>query len=126
MNPQTYRYTKEHIWICPDCGKVGITDYAQSQLGEILFVDLLPPGTIVEPGEKIGEVESSKAVSTIASPITGKILDVNQLAIDQPGVINKAPYDDGWLIKLELQNRSELESLMTWDQYGKYIEVLLK
>ncbi len=122
MNPKEYKYTPEHEWICPepgDKGRIGITDYAQSQLGDIVFLDLPAPGTQVEQSQKIGEIESVKAVSDLFTPASGKVLEVNQLAIDEPQMVNEDPYRAGWLVRLELRKPSELDALMNSDEYDE-------
>jgi glycine cleavage system H protein len=127
MNPKEYRYTTEHEWICPESknkGKVGLADYAQSQLGDIVFLDLPAPGTQVEQGKKMGEVESVKAVSDIFAPASGQVLEINQTVIDQPGLVNKDPYGAGWLVRLELSKPSELEALMDSGKYDKFVAEL--
>ena len=123
MNPKEYKYTPEHEWICPesgDKGKIGITDYAQSQLGDIVFLDLPAPGTQMEKSQKIGEIESLKAVSGLLAPVSGQVLEINQTAIDEPNLVNEDPYGAGWLVRLELSQPSELEALMNSDEYDKF------
>ncbi len=123
MNPKEYKYTPEHEWICPeseDKGKIGITDYAQSHLGDMVFLDLPAPGTQVEKSQKMGEIESLKAVSDLFAPVSGEVLEINQAAIDEPNLVNKDPYGAGWLVKLELSKPSELEALMNSDEYDKF------
>ena len=127
MNPKEYKYTQEHEWICPkpgDKGEVGITDYAQSHLGDIVFLDLPAPGTQVEQFKKMGEIESVKAVSDFFSPVSGKVLEVNQAAIDEPKLVNQDPYGDGWLVRVELSKPSELDNLMDSDKYDKFVAEL--
>jgi len=127
MNPKEYKYTQEHEWICPeseDKGKMGITDYAQSQLGDLVFFDLPALDTQVEQSEKMGEVESVKAVSDLLSPASGRVLEVNQAAIDEPQLANQDPYGAGWLVRLELSQPSELDALMTSDEYDKLVAEL--
>lgn len=122
MNPKEYKYAPEHEWICPesgDKGRIGITDYAQSQLGDIVFLDLPAPGTQVKQSQKIGEIESVKAVSELFTPASGKVLEVNQTAIDEPQVVNEDPYRAGWLVRLELSKPSELDALMNSDEYDE-------
>jgi len=123
MNPKEYRYTKDHEWLCPEPGnkgKMGLANYAQTQLGDIVFLDLPAPGTRVEQFKKMGEVESVKAVSDLFSPASGKVLEINQSAVDEPKLVNEDPYGAGWLVKLELSDPSELEALMKIDDYNKY------
>lgn len=127
MNPKEYKYTVEHEWICPESknkGKVGLADYAQSQLGDIVFLDLPAPGTQVKQGKKMGEVESVKAVSDIFAPVNGQVLELNQTVIDEPGLVNKDPYGAGWLVRLELSKPSELDALMDSEKYDKFVAEL--
>jgi glycine cleavage system H protein len=127
MNPKEYRYTLEHEWICLESknkGKVGLADYAQSQLGDIVFLDLPAPGTQVEQGKKMGEVESVKAVSDIFAPVSGQVLEINQAVIDEPRLVNEDPYGAGWLVRLELSRPSELDALMDSDKYDKLVAEL--
>ena len=127
MNPKEYKYTLEHEWICPESknkGKVGLADYAQSQLGDIVFLDLPAPGTQVEQGKKMGEVESVKAVSDIFAPASGRVLEINQTVVDEPGLVNKDPYGAGWLVRLELSKPSELDALMDSEKYDKFVAEL--
>jgi len=123
MNPKEYKYTKDHEWLCPEPenkGKMGLANYAQTQLGDIVFLDLPAPGTQVEQFKKMGEVESVKAVSDLFSPASGKVLEINQSAVDEPKLVNEDPYGAGWLVKLELSDPSELDALMNSDEYDKY------
>lgn len=127
MNPKEYKYTQEHEWVClegEDKGKIGITDYAQSQLGDLVFFDLPASGTQVKQFEKMGEIESVKAVSDLSPPASGRILEVNQAVIDEPQLANQDPYGDGWLVRLELSKPSELDALMTSDEYDKLVAEL--
>jgi glycine cleavage system H protein len=127
MNPKEYRYTSEHEWICPESGnkgKIGLADYAQSQLGDVVFLDLPAPGIKVEQGQKMGEVESVKAVSDIFAPVSGQVLEINQTVVDEPGLVNKDPYGAGWLVKLELSRPSELDALMDSEKYDKFVAEL--
>lgn len=124
MNPKEYRYTQEHEWIYPDGGdrgKIGITDYAQTQLGDLVYLDLPEPGTELEQFKKMAEIESVKAVADFFAPVSGKVLEVNQNAIDDPALVNQDPYGEGWLVELELSKPSELDALM---DSGKYDELV--
>jgi glycine cleavage system H protein len=103
---------------------VGLADYAQSQLGDIVFLDLPAPGTQVKQGKKMGEVESVKAVSDIFAPVSGQVLELNQTVIDEPGLVNKDPYGAGWLVRLELSKPSELDTLMDSEKYDKFVAEL--
>lgn len=127
MNPKDCKYTPEHEWIRPEPGNkgsIGLTDYAQSQLGDIVYLDLPAPGTQVEQFKKMGEVESVKAVSDIFSPVSGQVLEINQTVIDEPGLVNEDPYGAGWLVRLELSKPSELDALMDSDKYDKFVAEL--
>jgi len=127
MNPKEYKYTLEHEWICPESknkGKVGLADYAQSQLGDVVFLDLPAPGTQVEQGKKMGEVESVKAVSDIFAPVSGQVLEINQTVIDEPRLVNGDPYGAGWLVRLELSKPSELDALMDSEKYDTLVAEL--
>ncbi len=124
MNPKEYKYTQEHEWICPESGnkwRIGLTDYAQSRLGDMVYIDLLSSGNQVQQRQKIGEVESAKTVSEIFTPVSGRVLEINQAVIDEPGLVNQDPYGEGWLVKLELSNLSELDTLMNSDEYDKFV-----
>jgi len=129
VNPKDYKYTKDHEWIHLESekeGKIGLADYAQSHLGDLVFFDLPALGTQVEQFKKMGEVESVKAVSDIFSPASGKVLEVNQAAIDEPMLLNQEPYGDGWLVRLKLSKPSELDNLMNGDEYDKFVAELAK
>lgn len=124
MNPKEYRYTGEHEWIClegGDRGKVGITEYAASQLGDIVYLDLPGPGANVEQSKKMGEIESVKAVSDLFPPVDGQVIEVNQTAIDDPKLVNDDPYGAGWLLVIKLSHISEMDSLLSSDQYDKLV-----
>ena len=124
VNPPDLRYTKEHEWIRLDdgIGTVGITDYAQDQLGDIVYLGLPSPGKQLTKLAAFGEIESVKAVSELYSPVTGEVVEANQALTDSPELINESPYDEGWLIKVRLADESEVDKLLTAEQYGDYIE----
>ena len=127
MNPKEYRYTQEHEWICPsgdDMGKMGLTDYAQTQLGDIVYLDLPSPGTEAEQSKKMGEIESVKVVSDIFAPVNGQVVETNQTVIDEPQLVNKDSYGAGWLVRLELSKPSELDALMDSDRYDEFVAEL--
>jgi len=124
MNPKEYRYSQEHEWLCPEPqgrARIGITEYALSQLGDIVFLDLPEPGSQVTQFEKMGEIETVKAVSDLFSPASGKVLERNQTVRDNPALVNEDPYGAGWLLRIELNQPAELEALMSSDQYGKFV-----
>jgi len=122
--PPELLYTKEHEWIRVDesIGTIGITDHAQKELGDIVFVELPKPGDRVTAKETFGTVESVKAVSDVYSPVTGDVTAVNAKLQDNPELLNSDPHDAAWLIRVRLKDRRETESLMTADQYEKYIQ----
>lgn len=124
MYPTDRQYSKEHEWVLLDIdGKavVGVTEYAQEQLGDVVFVDLPEIGSTVIQFAKFGEVESVKAVSDVYSPIGGEVLEVNAAVIDHPELINEDPYGKGWLIRLGSVNPIELEKLMSSGEYEKFL-----
>ncbi len=117
--PETLRYTKEHEWIVlesANIARVGITDFAQSELGDIVFVDLKGVGTKLNANDIFGTVEAVKTVSDLFSPVAGEIVEVNE-ALKDASLVNKSPYGDGWMIKLKVNNPSDIDSLMTAAEY---------
>ena len=122
-SPSDRRYTKEHEWVRVEdnMGTVGITDYAQDQLGDIVYVDLPSVGTQVKQLEKLGEIESVKAVSDLYSPVSGEVVEVNQGVNDRPELVNQSPYDEGWLVRVRLADPAELDNLLTAKQYDELI-----
>ena len=124
VTPPDLRYTKEHEWVRVEdgIGTVGITDYAQDQLGDVVYVDLPSPGEQISQLAAFGEIESVKAVSELYAPVSGEVVDSNGALADKPELINEAPYGEGWIIKLRLADESEVEKLLTADQYSGYIE----
>ena len=121
--PADLRYSKEHEWVRAegDIGTVGVTDYAQDQLGDIVYLDLPAAGATVSQSDKIGEIESVKAVSDLYSPVTGEVVEVNQEAVDEPELINSEPYGRGWLFKVRLGNAGELDALLSSEAYDELI-----
>jgi len=127
LNPKEYRYSQEHEWISAEPqgkARIGITHYAQSQLGDIVFMDLPKSGTQVTQFQKMGEIETVKAVSDLFAPASGKVLEKNQAVLDDPSIVNADPYGNGWLIRIELSKPAELEALMSSEQYQKYVRGL--
>ncbi len=122
--PPDLRYTKEHEWVRVDdgIGTVGITDYAQDQLGDVVYVDLPSPGKQLSQLAVFGEIESVKAVSELYAPVSGEVVESNRDLADKPELVNESPYSEGWLMKLRLADKGELEKLMTAEQYGDFIE----
>ena len=117
------RYTKEHEWINVegDTGTIGITDHAQKELGDIVYVDLPKPGTMTEQGKSIGSVESVKAVSDIFAPVSGEVLEANSLLTTSPEKLNADPHGEAWLMKIKLSKPEELSGLMSAADYKAYI-----
>src|ERR1700730_6750724 len=123
MYPENYRYTKEHEWVLADggTGTVGITDHAQQELGDIVYVDLPKVGSRVEAGKSLGSVESVKAVSDIYSPVTGEVVEINQTLADAPESLNSDPHGAAWLVKIKLDSAEEIQNLMSSSDYLSYI-----
>jgi len=119
--PRDRRYSSEHEWAKVEEGKarIGITDFAQQQLGDVVFVELPPVGTEVRQFSPFGVVESVKAASDLFSPLSGRVVRVNQQLTENPELVNKDPYDQGWMIEIELSDPSEAETLMTAEDYEK-------
>jgi glycine cleavage system H protein len=124
MYPENLRYTKEHEWVLVegDIGTVGITFHAQKELGDIVYVDLPKPGTMVEQGKTIGSVESVKAVSDLYSPVSGEVTEVNELLHAAPEKLNEDPYGSAWLFKLRMRTPAEAGQLLSAADYQKYVE----
>lgn len=124
--PDDVRYAEDHEWIRSEGDKVriGISDYAQDQLGDIVFVELPQSGDTFEKGEEFGTVESVKAVSELYIPIGGEILSVNTALEESPDLVNQSPYNDGWMIEVKPSNSTELEALITRDAYLEMLKGL--
>jgi glycine cleavage system H protein len=124
MYPPEFLYTKDHEWIQVDesIGTIGITDYAQKELGDVVFVELPKPGDHVTAGESFGNVESVKTVSEIFSPVTGEVTAVNSKLQNNPELLNADPHGVAWLLRVRLADRSEIDKLMTADEYEAYIQ----
>jgi glycine cleavage system H protein len=121
--PKNVKYTNDHEWIRLD-GEIayaGITDYAQDQLGEIVFIDVAVEGETIEKNEVFGSIEAVKTVSDLLMPVEGKVLEVNSALEDQPELVNSDPYGKGWIIKIEIAGASQLDELMTADEYAAFI-----
>lgn len=126
MYPNEFFYTKDHEWIKAegDEALVGITDFAQQQLGDIIYVELPQTGDIFENHQSFGVVESVKSVSDLYSPVAGEVVAVNEELSQTADLINKDPHGKGWIVKLKLKDKSELESLLSASDYEKYLEGL--
>lgn len=123
-SPSDRKYTKEHEWVRADgdVGTVGITDYAQDQLGDVVFVDLPAAGTKVAALAKFGEIESVKAVSELFSPVSGEVAERNEALTDNPQWVNDDPYGEGWMLRVRLSVPAELDSLMSAEEYETFLQ----
>jgi len=121
---QGLRYTEEHEWVRLEDGKlrVGITSYAQDQLGDVVFVDLPEPGTQVERGQSFGEIESTKSVSDLYAPVSGVITERNEELDSQPDLVNTDPFGDGWLVTIEASDSAQFDDLLTVEQYNALLD----
>jgi glycine cleavage system H protein len=124
MNPEDLKYHKEHTWVRVSGKKatIGITDYAQNALGDIVYIDLPEIDSTVEANTEMAEIESTKATSAVIAPVSGTIIEVNEKLEDAPEIINEDPYGKGWIAVIEMDNESELDDLMDVDDYERYLE----
>lgn len=123
--PEDYKYTEEHEWaVLGEDGiiEIGITDYAQEALGEIVFVELPNEGDEVSVGDPFGGVESTKSVSDLYAPISGEVVEVNEELLESPEIINEDPYGNGWIIRVKPQDDDDYENLMDADAYKEFLE----
>ncbi len=120
------RYSEDHEWVLVDgdIAAIGISDYAQEQLGDVVFVELPEPGKAVAKGEEAAVVESVKAASEVFTPVTGEVVAVNGLLAEDPGLVNRAPTSEGWFLKVRMSNPGEVEGLMDAAAYQTYIGTL--
>jgi len=123
MYPENFRYTKEHEWVMVegDTATIGITDHAQSELGDIVYIDMPKAGTMVEKGKTLGSVESVKAVSDVYAPVSGEVIEVNQELAGGPELLNQDPHGAAWLVKIRLSMPDEVEQLLTAGEYQEYL-----
>jgi glycine cleavage system H protein len=124
VNPDNLRYTPSHEWVRVDgeTGTIGITDHAQKELGEIVYLELPEIGHVFNAEDEFGTVESVKAVSELFTPVSGEVVEINKGAVGEPGIVNDDPYGDGWLIKVKLSTDENISKLMTADQYTEYLK----
>lgn len=122
-SPDDRKYSKEHEWlkIDGDAATIGITDYAQDQLGDVVYVDLPQPGATITQFEKMGEIESVKAVSDLFTPASGDVLEVNEKVVEKPELVNSDPHGDGWLLRVKLSDASEIDKLLSAAEYDAFI-----
>jgi len=124
MNPENLRYHKEHTWV-KVAGKratVGITDHAQEALGDIVYVDLPDADASIEANSELAEIESTKATSSVITPVSGTVIEVNEELSESPEIINEEPYGKGWIAVIEIDDESEVDDLMDASEYEKYLE----
>ncbi|MEZ4703857.1 MAG: glycine cleavage system protein GcvH [Bdellovibrionota bacterium] len=123
--PEDVKYTKEHEWVRVESNRkmvvVGITEYAQDKLGDVVHVDLPDPGAEVTLGDSFGSVESVKAVSDIYAPVSGKVKEINDTLLDTPELVNEDPYGEAWMVKIELADASELDDLLSPEEYKLHV-----
>ena len=124
MYPEDYLYSKDHEWIMiqDSVGTIGITEYAQHELGDVVYVDLPEVGDTFEAGEPFGSVESVKAVSEIFCPVGGEVIDVNSKLEESPELINASPHQQAWMIKIEIIHDDELKELLSAEEYDEYLQ----
>jgi glycine cleavage system H protein len=121
--PENLKYTKDHEWIRIESGVgvIGITDYAQGELGDVVFVELPSAGKKLERGQSFGTVEAVKAVSDLYSPVSGEVKEINKAIQDSPEIVNKEPYEGGWMLKVAIDNPKEIEGLLDAAAYKKLV-----
>ncbi len=124
MTPEDNRYAKSHeyVHIEGQTGTIGITDYAQKELGDVVFVELPQVGTQLEQGDELGSIESVKAVSELFAPVSGEVVEVNEALSAKPELVNTDPYGDGWMVKVKVSTPEEADELMNAEEYEEYIE----
>lgn len=122
--PEDLKYSKEHEWVrvSGNIATIGVSDYAQDQLGEVVFIELPDEGEEFEKDDAFGVIESVKSVNDIYAPITGRIVEVNDPVVDSPEIVNEDPYGEGWLVKIEISDPKELGELMSAKDYEAYIK----
>ena len=126
MYPNNYRYTKDHEWVAVSGGMatVGITDYAQNHLGDVVYIELPAVGKLLDVHQTIGTIESVKAVSEVFAPVSGEVVEANADLNNSPEAVNQDPHGKGWIIRLKMKNQNDLEGLMSAADYEKYLDGL--
>jgi glycine cleavage system H protein len=124
MYPSEYLYSREHEWIRvqDDVCVLGITEFAQQELGEVVFVELPEVGQVFDSGDEVGTIESVKAVAEIYTPLAGEVVEINEAVVDDPELINEDPHQEGWLIKVRFSSAADLKQLMNAEQYEEYVK----
>ena len=122
--PEDLQYTEEHEWVLveDDIATVGITDYAQSELGDVVYVELPQVGDLVQQMEPFGTIEAVKTVADLFAPVSGEVIEVNTLLEESPHLVNEDPYGEGWLIKVKMSDPSELENLLSAEEYSNLVQ----
>jgi glycine cleavage system H protein len=122
--PEDSRYAKSHeyVHVEGEVGTIGITEYAQKELGDVVFVELPQVGSQLEAGDELGSIESVKAVSELFSPVSGEVVEVNDLLTDKPELVNTDPYGDGWMVRVKLSDPTEVDELMSAEEYEEYTQ----
>lgn len=124
MKKEELRYTKDHLWVhtASDTATIGITDYAQQELGDIVFVEMPEPGSGMKKGETFGTVESVKSVSDLVAPISGEVIETNKILEDTPETINSSPFEEGWIVKAKMADAGELDDLLDFSAYSEFLD----
>jgi len=124
MTPEDSKYAKSHeyVHVEGDVATIGITDYAQKELGDVVFVELPQVGSQIEATDEMGSIESVKAVSELFAPVSGEVVEVNEALTDKPELVNTDPYGDGWMLRVKMSDPSEIDELMTPEEYDEYTE----
>ena len=123
MDYKKFKFTKDHEWLNlqEDIATVGITDYAQSQLGDIVFVEMPQVSTKIAASESFGAIEAVKTVADLFAPVSGEVIEINENLDSSPDLVNSDPYNEGWIVKLKIVNSDEINELMNYDEYHEYI-----
>ena len=123
MDHKKFKFTKDHEWLNlqEDLAIVGITDYAQSQLGDIVFVEMPELSTSLTASESFGAIEAVKTVADLFAPVSGRVIEINENLDSSPDLVNSDPYNEGWIVKLKIDNNDEINELMNYDEYHEYI-----
>jgi glycine cleavage system H protein len=124
MYPSEYLYSKEHEWVRvqDDICVLGITEFAQQELGEVVYVELPEVGQVFDANDEIGTIESVKAVAEVYTPVAGEIVEINDGVVDDPELLNEEPHSEGWLVKIRFSSAADLKSLMSSEQYEEYVK----
>jgi glycine cleavage system H protein len=122
--PEDNRYAKSHEYVHleGDIGTVGITEYAQKELGDVVFVELPQVGSELEAGDELGSIESVKAVSELFSPVSGEVVEINEALADNPALVNTDPFGDGWMVRIRVSDPTEVDELMSAEEYDEFLE----